>query len=179
MISQKTINYLLVIFAIVLAGEAVFLSAFAKEKVSPTKVLQTSTLALEGPEMVSNGQMFNVTLRAQDPHPIGALDAVIDFNPSQVQVIGLDKLVKDPGAEYPQAKFDNSQGTITLSLVMFSDPLEGSREIATIKLQPIAKANAGLNIRFLPGQTTDSNVVLEGSTQDSLSQVSNYKVTIN
>lgn len=144
------------------------------------KSLQSKlTLATPNNPVATNLQ-FPVTLQASPltDQPIQALDAVVNFDPQIVQVVDINPLLENTIAEYALLNFDNDKGIIKISVILPEQPLNGETAVAQINFLPVNTGQTDIVFAFEKNQTTDSNVVLQNQTIDSLGEVVNLNLNI-
>jgi hypothetical protein len=131
-------------------------------------------------ESVKSGENFKVNLNLKTfVRKAAAFDAVIFFNPEEVNVANLE--TGDLFGEYPRQTFDNQQGKVAISgTSSLTEEAAGVSEgtLATITFTALKSGQAKIELIFKPNDTTDSNVIAEGSTEDILGEVRNLVVAI-
>ncbi len=131
-------------------------------------------------ERIKSGESFKVNLNLETfGRKAAAFDAVIFFNPEEVNVENLE--TSDLFSEYPRQTFDNEQGKVVLSgTSSLTEEATGVSEgkLATITFTALKSGQAKIELIFKPNDTTDSNVIAEGSTEDILGEVRNPTLEI-
>jgi len=151
---------------------------------SPTKTtnLQTSSilgLTSEVKEFKA-GQSITVDLYVQPASEtkVQALDALINFDKDSLAVLKITPLLDSKMAEYPQNKFDNLAGKIWFSAILPKSAIGQRTNIAVLSFTALKPGSTAISFNFQKGKTTDSNVVLENQTTDSLNSVQNLTLNI-
>lgn len=125
------------------------------------------------------GQNFSVEIFLKpEGKTVQALDAIILFDQEKLTALNILALVQENDAEYPQIKYDNEAGRLAVSLILPQTPLVEETSIAMIEFQGKQPGETVVGFDFAPGETTDSNVILQDETQDSLSAVENLTINL-
>ena len=131
---------------------------------------------------VAVGDTFtvNINLDTEGKSIVGA-DAMLTYDMDRLQVVNVGSssdVQIAPGSLMTTTtynKVDSQAGRIYFSQVTFSS-YSGSGTLATITFRAVAGGTANVNFIFTPGNTTDSNVAVNGV--DTLSSVQNGVYTI-
>ena len=177
--ASGTIILLLIVFAVVFSQK----KPFNQTTIQPSAVKITSgpslSLTLTQPSQPSVGSTINVQLNLlpQDKS-VQALDAILNYDKNFLKPLNITPLIDISGADYPQMEINEDQAKISLSLVLFEQPLASKTAVAEISFQALKPGKTNLDFDFLLGKTTDSNVVLLNDVNDSLFKVENLVLEI-
>jgi hypothetical protein len=144
------------------------------------KTKADAKLALQAPkDTLSVGENFEVAVvLTTQSRKAGGVDAILTFDPALLQVVAVDK--STVFTEYPQLKFDNSQGKVAVSATTTLEDKQGiaAGEVAKITFTALKTGKGAIEFLFSPGVTTDSNVVAADLPEDILGAVENLQITI-
>jgi len=146
---------------------------------SVTQISSVMGLTTESSE-IKVGQNFEVNLYIQ-PSPgnkIQALDALINFDKDSLEISQITPLLDNQTAEYPQNKFDNNTGKAWISTIIPQNAISEKTTIARLTFTSLKPGSTTINFDFQKDKTTDSNIVLENRTSDSLDSVQNLTLEI-
>jgi hypothetical protein len=120
---------------------------------------------------------FSISVDTGDAEIAGA-GAKIIYDPGQINIIKID--TGSIFSDYPSPVFDNQTGKMDISGISSSpDQLfKGAGLFATIQAQAKNSGVSKITLEFVPGDTTDSNLVITAPPWDILSAVNNLTVTI-
>jgi hypothetical protein len=126
------------------------------------------------------GQTFEVDLYIQPSqgNKVQALDASINFNKDFLEISQVTPLLDDQTAEYPQNKFDNNSGKVWISTILPQNTISEKTTIARLTFSVLKSGSTVISLNFQKGKTTDSNIVLENETTDSLDSVQGLTLDI-
>jgi len=126
------------------------------------------------------GETFEVDLYIQPSqgNKIQALDTLINFNKDSLEISQITPLLDSQTAEYPQSKFDNNSGKAWISTILPQNTISEKTTIARLAFTALKPGSTEINFDFQKNKTTDSNVVLENKTTDSLDSVQGLTLDI-
>lgn len=130
-----------------------------------TAVLSFSPASPANPQTV--GSTFNTDVVVDTTNQtIFGVDAVINFDPTKLEVVSVSPIAGNGFTSYPSTRFNNSKGEITLSANIgtgSAPPLSGSSlHVATITFKVLTTiTSTDLTYAFTLGNRNDSNVVPE------------------
>lgn len=109
-------------------------------------------------------------------------DVIIRFDPNILEASGsgffeLGKIY----AEFPVADFNNKTGLIQLSGTTLSNQVgfSGIGNLVTLNFKAKAVGTTTVDLEFIKGSTSESNIVLSGTTKDILAEVKNASLVIS
>ena len=103
------------------------------------------------------------------------VDAIIDYNSSRVQVVK----IQNSGSFdlYPLSTTKNNK--IYVSGIMNpGNSINGVQTLATVSIKFLATGKSDFNIFYQPLQTTDSNIIPSGSSEDVLGKIENISFEV-
>ncbi len=128
---------------------------FVPGLVSAAPMLQLSHSAEQ--ISIGNSASSTINLDAQGNELVGT-DVILTFDPAVVEITALAKGPLFP--VYPVASYDNVEGTLKLSgSSNYNQYFQGTGMLATITFRGLTAGDAGLEIKWTPGATNDTNVV--------------------
>jgi len=160
---SRTVRYM---FPLVLGALAILGASVISTQKSYIKLVPSQTSVL-------NGERFSIQIYASAHVPVNAIDIKIDFSPSTVEIISVDKgqSVLTIWTEEPKV----SGNTISLSGGTFRKGFVGEHLIATIKVQAMAAGKTEFfikNANLLAGDGKGTPVIV--STSETSSKASFY-----
>jgi hypothetical protein len=185
---RTILRFLIPILAIILVIEVGLGVKTARFK-SNIQSLPTTIVPISGAKITLNasspimklGQRNPVKLRIDTGgHTINGADIVINYDP------GILKLSKDSietgsvFAEFPLIDVATSSGTIRISGTSSANGVgfSGINSLATLIFTAIAPGKSDLSIDYVPGSTTDSNLIESSTSQDIIEKVENTTITV-
>ena len=132
-------------------------------------------------ETIQQGDNFEAVINLDSlAGEVEAVDVIIVFDPSKLQVEAVE-----PGllfSDYPQNQFDNQAGKVILSGVSqftTEEPAIEKGVVGTVVFKALERGESQIEIEFISGETTDSNVIVKNEVDDVLSEVENLQVRID
>jgi len=125
----------------------------------------TLSLSLINPPIL--GSQFSTDLQVSTSIPIVGIDAVVNFDPSKVEVVSIDDNKLLSGNTI--SSFDNSAGLIRISQIEsqgFSYVGKGS--VAAVNFLAKSVGTTDFDFEFAPNSKSESNVIAAASGQDIL-----------
>jgi hypothetical protein len=118
---------------------------------------------------------FNINSDYDDKYYI-AVDAIVEYLPTQLRVIKIENSKSFDA--YPLSIDRNSK--IYVSAIMNPEnKIKGVQTLATVSVEFLTSGKIDLNILYKPFQTTDSNIMPSGSSEDVLGRVENLSFQVN